>query len=327
MGLMDIESQEFFVLVTDALRAGPGSPQWHQAVVALREKQGGMDEYAMLYQAREHLESGKGYREVRAGPGFTRRVMDAVDQESEGGPKRGPSTATWIAIVSAVALVVIAGVVALLIVPGRLGQQEAVKQLEQTYFVEPWMTTNFDSASSGQQWQLIGSLPVSVEHGLTPATTQPARSKDYVGGGVASAWPLPADKSFAIEATVSAEGAGDDTITQVFVSDDSKFSEDRGASGHEVACMIQNGVAKVALPDGTVVDSGLKVASLPQPILMRVAFNGGAAAVDVGGKRIWIGGNQLDRETPRHVGVRFLQRGAGNATAPVVQSLRVMRPK
>jgi len=33
----EIESDPFFELLTDALRAGPGSPQWHQAVQRLRQ--------------------------------------------------------------------------------------------------------------------------------------------------------------------------------------------------------------------------------------------------------------------------------------------------
>ncbi len=32
----DIESNPLFGLLTDALRAGPGSPEWHQAIGRLR---------------------------------------------------------------------------------------------------------------------------------------------------------------------------------------------------------------------------------------------------------------------------------------------------
>ena len=74
------ESDADLKLLTDALRAGPASPQWHEAVTQLRA--GGVngsdasaDEYRLLVAARENLESGREYRSVRAGPGFTRKVM------------------------------------------------------------------------------------------------------------------------------------------------------------------------------------------------------------------------------------------------------------
>jgi hypothetical protein len=63
---MDLESEQFMTLLTDALRAGPGSPEWHQAVGALRASGGakGADEMQMLVRAREDLESGRGLRRM-----------------------------------------------------------------------------------------------------------------------------------------------------------------------------------------------------------------------------------------------------------------------
>ena len=57
---LDFESDDFLSLLTDALRAGPGSPPWHEALQRLRA--GGIqhaDEYRLLVTAREHLESGR----------------------------------------------------------------------------------------------------------------------------------------------------------------------------------------------------------------------------------------------------------------------------
>ena len=70
MTQLDFDSDAFLTLLTDALRAGPGSPQWHDALRTLRA--GGIehaDEYRLLVAAREHLESGREYRSIRAGPG------------------------------------------------------------------------------------------------------------------------------------------------------------------------------------------------------------------------------------------------------------------
>ena len=83
MSTLDFESDQFLQLLTDALRAGPGSPEWHEAVETLRTN--GIeqkDEYRLLISARENLEKGKEYRSVRAGPGFSRKLNEALDTES-----------------------------------------------------------------------------------------------------------------------------------------------------------------------------------------------------------------------------------------------------
>src|SRR5665213_1112555 len=95
----NMEANPLFGLLTDALRAGPGSPQWRDAIAALRE-QGveGADEYNLLLEVRENLESGKDYREVRAGTGFTRKLLSEIEKEQPAGKRSGLPTATWIAI-------------------------------------------------------------------------------------------------------------------------------------------------------------------------------------------------------------------------------------
>ena len=54
----DLQSDQFMTLLTDALRSGPGSPEWNQAVKALRASGQNADEYAMLTAARESLAGG-----------------------------------------------------------------------------------------------------------------------------------------------------------------------------------------------------------------------------------------------------------------------------
>ena len=67
-------------LLSDALRRGPGSPEWHRAVIDLRDlAPREADEYRLLIAARERLESGRAYREVRAGPAFTRDLFGRLD--------------------------------------------------------------------------------------------------------------------------------------------------------------------------------------------------------------------------------------------------------
>ena len=86
---LDFESSQL-QLLTDALRAGPGTPEWRAALETL-DSAGGGDEYKLLYAARERLASGRRYREVRAGAGFTRKVFESIEEESTGTAKPLPS--------------------------------------------------------------------------------------------------------------------------------------------------------------------------------------------------------------------------------------------
>src|SRR5947208_662936 len=104
----NMETDPFFTLLTDALRAGPGSPQWHDAVAALRQQgKDGSDEHRLLLEARENLESGREYRAVRAGPGFTRKLLGEIENETVGGQRSGIPTATIVAIVSGLLVIAI----------------------------------------------------------------------------------------------------------------------------------------------------------------------------------------------------------------------------
>src|SRR3954468_1272868 len=89
------DSDQFLKLLTEALRAGPGSPQWHEAVNQLKNSSiADADEYPILINAREHLESGRDYRSIRAGPGFTRKLMNAIDQEAAAEVPSPPTAST-----------------------------------------------------------------------------------------------------------------------------------------------------------------------------------------------------------------------------------------
>src|SRR5215207_878287 len=112
------DSDPFFQLLTEALRAGPGSAQWGEAVTKLRDGGvDGADEYRLIIRAREDLEKGRDFRRVTAGPGFTRKVLEAVEQE--GGRRRnGIPTATIVAILAGA---VILGVIVTAIVMSRGG--------------------------------------------------------------------------------------------------------------------------------------------------------------------------------------------------------------
>src|SRR5256885_7725261 len=141
------ESDQYLRLLTDALRAGPGTPEWHEAVATLRSRGEAAigDEYRLLVTAREHLESGKEYRSVRAGPAFTRRLMSQIDQQAQIPQRRIVPAPTIIAIVSAVVLV---GAIALIgyLVSRGAGASPAIDQLANTYFVNTLVTGDFSNS-------------------------------------------------------------------------------------------------------------------------------------------------------------------------------------
>ena len=110
MATLDFESDPQLIALTDALRAGPGSPQWRDAVARLREQGGDQaDEYLLLCTAREHLASGKSYREIHAGPGFSRKVMEAVEQEQSGERAKVAPTAGIVLLLSVLLIVAVVG--------------------------------------------------------------------------------------------------------------------------------------------------------------------------------------------------------------------------
>src|SRR5215204_1027513 len=112
---LDFESAQL-ELLTEALRAGPGTPQWREALATI-DVTPGADEFRLLCAARERLASGSSYREVRAGPRFTRNVFDAIEHDEGAAPPKALPSANWIAALSAAVILAILGVVAYLVVP------------------------------------------------------------------------------------------------------------------------------------------------------------------------------------------------------------------
>src|SRR5207248_832631 len=118
-------------LLTDALRSGPGSPEWHQAVKILRASDQNVDEYTLLYSAREHLESGKDYRSVRAGTGFTRKVLEQIEEQASTPPA---PTANIIALIAAGAILAVVAVVGFMLLHGGSAEQQRIEELSKTIF-------------------------------------------------------------------------------------------------------------------------------------------------------------------------------------------------
>ena len=323
----DAPTDPFFELLTDALRAGPGSPQWRDAVAALREKGADdTDEYRLLIRTREDLESGRDYRSVRAGVGFTRKVMDSLDEQDTSGSKSLP-IANLVAIICALAIIVAVGYVIYRVAsPAPEPDQQAVQQLidESNHFLTDIADAHFSGAVP-DGWKQIGALPLNFDNALRPSA---ATANE--GGGVYYLTPVLAQPSFMTEAMVDTSKATDATWVQVFVSADDNFSTDRATSSQEVVWTMQGHTQSVAI------NGSVKPISINPPrgqFPVRLLINSNIAVVEVGQPRpdgkleftkVWSGAHHL-AGSARYVGVRFLCTRAGGEPAPAITSVKIAK--
>jgi hypothetical protein len=328
---LDFESSQI-QLLTDALRAGPGTPEWRAAIESIAAAGGTpAEEYKFLYAARERLASGRQYREVRAGPGFTRKVFDAIEHEgdADGAAPGAMPAANLIAAISALVILGVLAVVVWLIVPSRDArqQQQQGNELAQTYFVDRIVDANF-SDRLDSNWSRFGKLPVDVRNGLRPGVAPDAGEATYLGGGVFHNRAIDAKQPFALEATIRIPKPADAAAVQVFVTDSPTFAGDRAMTDRELVWHVRGSQATVATPDGAVEladDAGIRPG---QRINVRIATNQSDAAVEMNGRKLWSGPHKLDPAKPRTVGVRFLTQGkVDEKAAPVAESVRVLTPQ
>ena len=320
---LDFESAQL-QLVTDALRAGPGTPEWRAALSTLDQNgsSAGADEYKLLYTARERLASGQRYREVRAGAGFTRKVFESIEREDESA-RKPVASANLIAAISAAAILGILAAVAFFIIPKSPDPQPP---LAQTYFVNTLTHSDFEG-ELGMEWAAFGSLGVQAQRGLQPVLINLA--PEYHGGGVIYEKTLPPDAPFAVEATIQLPKPSEHLAVQVFVSDDPNFTGKSATSEHELAWLARSGESSVILPGGRVEGQPVKLPAGKLPLTVRITVSGAEASVEMNSKKLWSGRHNLDASKPRLVGVRFLARAGvdDKSPPPIVQSVRVLVPQ
>jgi hypothetical protein len=340
---MDLQSEQFMTLLTDALRAGPGSPEWHQAVGVLRASGGanGADEYQMLVRAREDLESGRDFRSVKPGAGFTRKVMQGIEEEGGGSKGTGLPSASLIAFLGVGVVLAVAVVVAVTLfrkTPENNGQnQQQIEQLRTVYFVNPVAQVSFEGADAaavppGPEWKAVGEVPLEVKRrdGLGPAATQPTAKDDkqaYKAGALVRSEAIGADQAMMVDVTFRAARSTDAVIPQVFVSE-GPVDAAKGTSGRELVWLMKNGTMQVALPDLSVPGQGEKVDLKKQPVSVnvKVRFDKEMVIVDAGDKRLYEGPHKLSAGTPRYVGVRFLRKVGDGAEGVWLTSINLLKP-
>jgi translation initiation factor IF-1 len=310
----------FLTLLTDALRAGPGSPEWHQAVSHLKMAGENVDEYKLLIDAREALESGRDYRTVRAGPGFTRKLLNELDRPKAPGPGRF-HLATLIASVAGIVILAIVGIAIYELYPRTPvdDSTRAVNELASTYFSKEVGSATFENGIPAT-WRTIGSLPLETAGGLKPASTAAPAAGDYIGGGIVLSQPVPAVQPIALQATLRVTAASPEIIPQVFAANDPDFSSDRATSSQEVVWQLQGDMQKVVV-NGKM-QRQARISSKTEMHLVRLLLKGDLVIVEVDGQR-WSGRNELG-DKPRHLGVRFIRTAGRPAGDMAFTNVRVL---
>jgi len=298
--------------------------------------QKGASEYRLLVEARENLESGKSYREVRAGAGFTRKVMDGIE-EQEAGRAPAINPANTIAIISAAVILGIIAIIGYFVLHGGEAGRSPIEELGNTYFITTQSASTFEN-SIPADWSRIGAVVLEAKNGLHP---DKGEGNVFKGGGIVGVSAMPADQAFAVDVDLQINRLTDDVIAQVFVTDDRNFNPERGTSGHELVWLIQKtdnvrpatpgkeewiASESVVLPNGRVEGTQSAHIASRQLVNVRIMVNREAAIIESGGQRQWAGAHQLDPSKLRYVGVRFLKRGSNNRESIDVESVRVLKP-
>ncbi|WP_428939340.1 hypothetical protein [Fontivita pretiosa] len=323
MAELDFQSDAFLVLLTDALQAGPGSPQWHEAVQRLREAgAGAADEYRLLVLARQRLESGREYRSVRAGPQFTRRLMAEIDLEAAR-LAAAPSTATMIAVASAMVMLAVLLSVGYLLWSGADDLPPPTPQ-GAALLVHTATSVEFDRGLA-PDWRIIGSLPIRFEQGRMKPASRPTLEATGLPGGGGASWtrPLPPGEPFAVLASLRVHRPEPDLLAQVFITDQPSFSPENGTTPHELVWLLEGNAHRLVLPSGRVVAQSELPASFRGNLNVKITLQADQASVEVAGRTLWSGPAEFDPALPRYVGVRFLRRNDRAGDGVAFQNVRV----
>ena len=322
------DSDQFLKLLTEALRAGPGSPEWHEAVNQLKNSSlADADEYRMLINAREHLESGRDYRSIRAGPGFTRRVISAIEDEAAAQAPSPPS-AGLIALLAAAGIIAVIVIVTIIWYRGSPVQPNGT-ELPNIVFAQTTVATDFTQTQEiPLQWRTFGIAPVisSRGRGLAAPLVKAASSddKDYHGGGIYSASGMAPNQTFAFEATIRQYHVSENVLVQIFITDQPDFDKNaKAASPHELVCYLLKGTINIAKPDGSI--QGTVKAKDTNHI--QIKLDKQFVLIENEGQTLYSGPHDLSDSKARYAGLRFLVKPSDKPLEDVtVASVRILKP-
>lgn len=317
------ESDELLRLLTDALRAGPGSAQWQEAVSRLRQANPPeADDYRLILEARENLEAGREYRSIRPGPNFTRKVMQAVEEEAEGKKAAVPS-ANLIALGAALVILAVVIVIAIALFNGHKenAQNDSVEGLKQLAFTHLAAGGDF-TGDIPPEFRVFGLHPAVSDKGLRGGAN---KEGTFRGGGVCLANPMPADQPFAVEATIQVSRPTQNIDVRLFVSEDDKFDKPEAVSAREFAVDLHDSSLNIFKPDLNLVGESPELHKKEQMLKLLIKIDRQFAVVELDGKVLYAGSHGLWTDGPRYPGLRFLTR-SNQSAAVSVPVLRIVKP-
>lgn len=304
------EADDLLKLLTDALRRGPGSPQWQQAVQRVADPNlPDRDEYKLLIMVRERLESGKPYREVRAGQGFTRNLFSKIEAGDE--PRSARRTVLPLAV-ALVSLVVLVGAIGVLLhwLSRSTGDMAG---LSRQLFITPVRQWDFTKTMPADL-DRVGSLPLEIRGDALRPDRGPPPAYPPVGAAFAKV-PVDLTQSVCIEAQVNfGDGPGS---AGIFAGATPPAATGLGASELSISCGA-----------GDVIAGWSKAAAAPpRPVApgmhtLRLKISPSTAVAEIDGQLIWSGPHDLGPSAV--IGVRLTKPARGQE--PGVQSLRVLGP-
>lgn len=300
------ESDQLLKVLTEALRRGPGSPEWHDAIERLKhDGVQGADEYRLLLTVRERLESGQEYREVRAGPGFTRELFGKLENEQAGASTRRPVTAIVVGLICVLVLVGSAAVMIRYLSDGEKPDASGQKLAQQLF------------STPIEQWTFENSIPAS----LVPSGTlkfdpygglRAGRSKDEkypADATLVSKQPMELSKGVCVESQMQFR-PGTDLRPALVVS----------GQGEEISLTLDDA--------GFLIRRGEKTVTInrsipPGQYTLRLKLNETSVIAEVDGRAIWSDSHALTGALTPGVRISRLGKTGGDIR---VQTLRILGP-
>lgn len=303
----EFETDDLLKLLTEALRRGPGSPQWHEAIQKLRDQ--GIrenDEYRLLMTVRERLQAGQSYREVWAGPAFTRDLMQRIRDESVPSSARS-RLLVWVSVVCLV-LLIGSSVALISLISRKPPPASATDHLSEQLFLTPVKAWNFESVFP-EDLTVNGDLKLIAFQGLhLPKGNRPGYAS------VISEPVVDLNTGVCVEVQMTYHPSDDGSVSV------------RLGSGSDPTTLT--GLSVAFSPTGYVVTQGQETRLVAIPLAkqlytLRIKLNASTAVMEVNGQTIWSGQHRLS--SPSMVRLDFTKNGKDRFETRV-HSLRVLKP-
>ncbi|MGN6507237.1 MAG: hypothetical protein ACTHM6_16910 [Tepidisphaeraceae bacterium] len=305
-----LDSDAMLKLLSDALRRGPGSPEWREAVTQVGQANGpGADEYRLLLKARERLESGREYRQVRAGPAFTRSVFENLDQSPADG-RRAPKPAVLIGMLCLVIILVAGGALLMNLLQPRPDAE--LGKLQAQLFSTPQARWVFDQ-DIPSELHTAGSLKLISRDGLLRVAGAP--DKLPAEARIESTTPIDLAAGACVESLILYQPG--ETSLAVGVSDTPEMTAT--SAGKQIAVVLDSSGFRCITPGGS---------TAPKPLsgglhTVRIKFLGSVATAEIDGRVIWADGRPIGSQGyPSLTWTRF----GKSQNEAAVRSLSVLVP-